>query len=161
MSLNVVEKELIESEETYVKQLNVLISSFLDPLEKYITNIKDQWKQVNYTQSNVVRLLLERVILDEDIDIIATLFANIKAICSCNSILLASMKAATLQSSSDRNAMSSHPAVAVLLKHLPFIKIYASYAANFEKSNALLTRLEKGDARYDRAYISCSSFVVL
>lgn len=149
MSFNVVEKELLDSEAIYVNELKVLLSSFVDPLEKYLSNIKGQWERSKALQLPLAQTLLERVMFDEKVDVIDTLFGNIKSIYDCNSILLSSMQAAIAQSNTNTiTSSSSFPAVAVLLKHMPFMKIYSIYAANFEKSNALLTRLEKGDMRY-------------
>ena len=42
---------------------------------------------------------------------------------------------------------ASFPVVATLLKYMPFLKIYSVYSKNFDRSNALLSRLEEGDVR--------------
>jgi hypothetical protein len=155
-SYNIVENELIESEATYVNELSVLISTYVEPLEKYVAHIRRIWdgdsKYLQNPQHSSPLLLLEQILFDEHIDVTTALFANIKAIHTCNSILLSAMKDSasptTITPTTSLNGSgNSFPAVAVLLKHMPFIKIYANYAANFEYSNALLTRLEKGDAR--------------
>lgn len=142
MSFNIIENELIQSEQIYVNELNVLISTYVEPLEKYLATVTDRKEHIQSSQQSSF-FLMEKVIFQEGIDIISVLFANVRSILSCNTILLSAMRAAA--ASLDSTEM--YPAVDVLLKHMPFIKMYTNYASNFERSNALLTRLETGDVR--------------
>jgi len=143
MSSNAAELELIKTEEVYVNELKVLVDSYVNPLEKYLATIRDRKEDTHIPSSSQGSIfLLEKVMFTERIDIIEYLFANIRAIQSCNSMMLQSMKEPAVTS-----PPHPFPAVAALMRYVPFIKIYADYAKNFDRSNALLTRLETGDVR--------------
>ena len=142
-----VQNELIKSEEVYVNQLKVFLDTFLLPLEKYLTSIKTKGElnklSTSYNGPNH-HFILDRILFEDKIDVIDALFSNIKAIYDCNSMLVDALRQAD---AGNDQSNASFPVVATLLKYMPFLKIYSVYSKNFDRSNALLSRLEEGDVR--------------
>lgn len=142
--MNSPETELLDTEEKYVNNLKFIIESFLEPLEKWI----EELKQLYDSQENKEKGILYNIIKKEKIDIISVIFSNIRQLLSCNEYILHQLQAG----SSNRSTIVSN-----FSKVAPTLKFYGDYIRNVENSRELLKRLE-GDPRLIYLYIYLSHF---
>ena len=126
------EWELLETEETYVKHLLVLVNTFVLPMEKWLLRVNDRFSVKNHRiESNLFPM---DDLLSKDVDIVKMLFSNIKQIQKFNQIFL--------QDLIDTAIPSSTLTIAdIFEKKAQFLKLYNQYIVNFENSNILLKKL--------------------
>ena len=126
------EIELLDTEESYVRQLKFIISSFLEPMEKWVEELK-----ITFDQNFSDRSTLKTVIKSERVNIITVIFSNIRQILTCNEVILGELKAAN----GDRAEI-----VRKFSRVAPSLIFYADYIRNTDAARNLLKRLEN-DAR--------------
>ena len=127
------EVELLDTEEKYVNSLKYIIASYLEPMEKWIEELK-----VNFDQNFSERSTLKTVIKSEKINIITVIFSNMRQILTCNEVIYGELKAAM----GDRAEIVKN-----FSRVAPSLKFYADYIRNCENARTLLKRLEQ-DHRY-------------
>jgi hypothetical protein len=128
------ETELISTEESYVKDLEVLVNTFVLPLEKWLSTL-------TFSKGRQIPdFCMDSIVLESNCNVIDVLFSNIKVILQCNRLLLDGLHAA------DKTNIQG----AVLnsfVKHAPYLKLYSQYTKNYQKAVDLLTQLRQ-DARF-------------
>jgi hypothetical protein len=124
------ETELIVTEESYVNDLRVLVETFVIPLEAWLS----RFDFTKPTRQNHPDYCLESLVCDQKINIIDTLFANIKVILQCNQLLLDSLHTAD-------QANIEGAVIASFVKHAPYLKLYSQYTKNCQRATELLTQL--------------------
>jgi hypothetical protein len=126
------ETELLETEEKYVNSLRFIIHSYLEPLEKFLEELKISYDLPENRDKGVLFTILKR----ERVDIVAVIFSNINQLLHTNEVILE-----TLQQSQHDHA-SPHDIVQNFRKVVPTLKFYSDYIKNSEASRELLKRLE-------------------
>jgi hypothetical protein len=123
------ETELIQTEESYVNDLRILVETFVVPLEKWFTHF-------DLTKANRQSpdFCLETIACEQNINLIDVLFANIKVILQCNQLLLDGLHSA--EKSNVEGAV-----VASFVKHAPYLKLYSQYTKNCHRATELLKQL--------------------
>lgn len=113
-------REIVETEETYVRGLRLIVQVYFEPLK---------WKSQMAKKSGTAALLEEAET--------RTLFSNISAILECNAQLLADFQ----QRLADLNAFTQIGDI--MANFAPFLKVYTIYYSNYETSSALLDTLRR------------------
>jgi hypothetical protein len=126
------ETELLETEEKYVNSLRFIISSYLEPLERYLEELKALFDQPDNRDRGILFTILKK----EKVDIVSVIFSNIKQLLHTNEMILQILQ----QSQFDR--ASPHEIVQNFRKVVPTLKFYSDYIKNSEASRELLKRLE-------------------
>lgn len=128
------ETELIQTEESYVNDLRVLVETFVIPLEKW-------FQSLDFTKPNRQQdYCLETIACEQNINLIDALFANIKVILQCNQLLLDGLHSA-------ERLNKEGAVIESFAKHAPYLKLYSQYTKNCQRATELLTQL-RADIRY-------------
>ena len=129
------EKELLETEKSFVETANYLVNNVMQPLESWLTEIGFTLDQdPNRKDKNSIYNIIKK----ENIEVISVLFSNIKQILDINKFILEKLEEA------DGNRLEI---VKQFKKVAPSLKLYADYIRNFENARALLKRLMQ-DVRF-------------
>jgi hypothetical protein len=129
------ERELVETEESYVQTLHYLVHSVLTPLQNWLVEITPSLEQdTNRRDKNS----LFNIIKKENIDIPTVIFGNIKQILEINTFILEKLR----EANGERIALVKHFQLVA-----PSLKFYTDYIKNFENSRQLLKRLSH-DVRF-------------
>lgn len=122
------ETELIQTEESYVNDLRILVETFVIPLEKW-------FQSLDFTKPNrQPDYCLETIACEQNINIIDALFANIKVILQCNQLLLDGLHSA-------EKLNKEGAVIESFAKHAPYLKLYSQYTRNCQRATELLTQL--------------------
>lgn len=130
------ETELIQTEESYVNDLRILVETFVIPLEKWLTH----FDLTKANRQSPDYFCLETIACEQNLNLIDVLFANIKVILQCNQLLLDGLHSA--EKSNVEGAV-----IESFVKHAPYLKLYSQYTKNCQRATELLKQL-RADIRY-------------
>ena len=68
-------KELLQTELTYIRELTILIDTFVDPLENWLKTFDFSGNNSNRQNADYC---IETIVMDENKNIVDSLFANVK-----------------------------------------------------------------------------------
>lgn len=142
------EIEFVDTEEKYINDMNYMITAYLNPLEKWIEELKISFEHDTQNTKTVLYGVIKR----DEINVINTLFSNIKQLVLCNEVILQQLQAALgifiscptwtkLMYSGDRLKLCRN-----FSRVAPTLKFYSDYTKNYKSALALLERL-RGDIR--------------
>lgn len=129
-------KELLQTELTYIRELSILIDTFVDPLENWLKTFDFSGNNSNRQNSEYC---IESIVIDENKNIVDSLFANVKMILTFNRTLFQDLKEVATE--------GGMKVVHAFKRNAGYLKIYTNYITNFDRATLLLNRLVT-DPRY-------------
>jgi hypothetical protein len=136
--IKILEDELLQTESNYIRDLTILVETFVEPLREWLQS------ETFCKGKQNPEYCLETVMFEEDIDVVSYIFSDLKLILNYNKFFYDELCEAVRNDGGERIAL-------VFINHAPFMKMYSKYIENYDRANVLLTRLRANDSRLKQA----------